>query len=194
MIKLSKHPIMQHKISLRYGWWPKVHITWEHHNPIASGWVAEIWDQSLLTDIFHHRTAHSCLRFFPYLSTRPRSNPRPGQVRFHHSSNKSGTFPFWALTQSCSLENHYVWDVMSGHSWSPIFRGGGGRTLSWPQGDFSYSAATQYMLGQNIRKPWHEGPRVNSLQFCHLLWDWPHLVGYIKYEIEFCSWTFPIMG
>jgi hypothetical protein len=52
---------------------------------------------------------------FPFLSTRPHSNPRPGQVHFRHSSHKLGTFLFWALTQSCSLRNHYIWDVTSGH-------------------------------------------------------------------------------
>jgi hypothetical protein len=61
--------------------------------------------------------------FSPYRSTQPRSNLRPGYVHFHHSSNKSGTFPFQALTQSCSLRNHYIWYVMLGFSRGPIFRG-----------------------------------------------------------------------
>jgi hypothetical protein len=50
--------------------------------------------------------------FFPYPSTQPRSNPRSGYVCFHHLSHKCGTFLIRALTQSCSLGNHYVWDVM----------------------------------------------------------------------------------
>jgi hypothetical protein len=123
MIKVSKHPIMQHMISLRYGWWPKVHIAWEHHNPTASGWVPEIWDRILFTYVSRYRIAHLCLRFFPYPSTQPRSNSRPGQVSFHHSSHKSGTFPFTSLTLSCSLGKHYVHDVTLGHSRAPNFRG-----------------------------------------------------------------------
>jgi hypothetical protein len=100
-----------------------------------------LWDSPLVFEIFPDPSTQSC------------SNPRPGQVRFHHSSHKSGTFLFRALNQSCSLGNLYVRDIMSGHSRAPIFRGGGGDHCHDLKATFHIPLHPGIHLGWNIRKP-----------------------------------------
>jgi hypothetical protein len=235
MIKLSKYAIMHHTISLYYGWWPKVHIAWEHHNPTVSVWVPEIWDQILFTDdplmfeIFslpvypaslklkagtclfpsfipqiwpfsvhgpnpvlqpweplclrhnigsfpesdctwlgtrnmrlisvhgHFPLSHSPLMFeiFPYPAS---LKPEAGKTPFMSFIPPISHIPFWALTQSCSLGNHYVPDVSSGHSRSPIFRGGGEAIVMTSMQLFVYRCIPVYVWDGTSRSHDTRGP------------------------------------
>jgi hypothetical protein len=93
---------------------------------------------------------------FPYPSTLPRSNLRPRQVHFRHSTHKS--INFFILDPNTMLQPreplHSGCNI--GSFPSPYFQRGGG-TLSSPQGKFSYTAATRYMFGTEHRKAMTRG-------------------------------------
>jgi hypothetical protein len=100
----------------------------------------------------HFPLSHSPLMFeiFPYPAS---LKPEAGKTPFMSFIPPISHIPFWALTQSCSLGNHYVPDVSSGHSRSPIFRGGGGGHCHDLNATVCIPLYPSIRLGQNIEKP-----------------------------------------
>jgi hypothetical protein len=120
---------------------------WDTRNMISNSvdGCFPLWDSPLMFEIF------------PFPSNRSCSNLRLGQVRFCHSSHESGAFTFLALTQSCTLGNHYIQDITSGHSRAPIFRGGEAIVMTSRQ-VFVYRCNPLYVWDRTLERYDMRGP------------------------------------
>jgi hypothetical protein len=141
-------------------------------------------------DVSHCRTAHSCLSsplpVYP-VSLKPgaRISPFPSFIQQIWHASVRGPNPV-LQPQELLRSGRNISSFMS-----PFFRG---EAIVMTSRHLFLHCCNPVYIWNRPSGSHDMGGGVNSIQICHLLLARPHLDGYRKYEIEFCSRTFPVIG